>query len=251
MVKIRCMVVDDEPLAVEIMESYINRIDHLELVKKCNNAIEAFSELQKTQVDVIFLDIQMPKLNGIDFLKTIKNPPKVVFTTAYREYALDGYELDAFDYLLKPISFERFLKVISKLSQSAVVAPLQLQQQMPYQPLSTESHQEEQGKHIFVNVDKKMIKVCFDDILYIESLKDYVKIKTKNSKDIITHMQIGVLEERLQKHGFIRIHRSFLVNISKIDFFTATDIGIAGLEIPIGRNFKNEVMKALESETGI
>lgn len=236
------MVVDDEPLAIEVLESYIERIEHLELVKKCSNAIEAFSELQKTHIDVIFLDIQMPKLNGIDFLKTIKNPPKIVFTTAYREYAIDGFELDVFDYLLKPIPFERFLKVVSKLSQAPVAESIHhhAPKEAGFEPVSDES-----GKYIFVNVDRKMIKVCFEDILYIESLKDYVKIKSKNQKDIITHMQISVLEEKLQKHHFIRVHRSFLVNKSKIDFFTATDVGMGGIEIPIGRNYKHEVMKAL------
>lgn len=242
------MIVDDEPLAIEIMESYINKIDHLELVKKCSNAIDAFSELQKTQIDVIFLDIQMPKLSGIDFLKTIKNPPKIVFTTAYREYALEGYELEVFDYLLKPIPFERFLKVVSKLNQSINVAVPQISNDKPTVEAAN-AVKEDPSNFIYVNVDKKMIKVNLDEIYYVESLKDYVKIKTKAPKDLITHMQIGVLDEKLQKHNFVRIHRSYLVNKSKIEFFTATDIGICGLEIPIGRNYKNEVIKALEAES--
>jgi len=247
--KIRCMIVDDEPLAIEIMESYISRIEHLELVKKCSNAIDAFSELQKSPIDVIFLDIQMPKLSGIDFLKTIKNPPKIVFTTAYREYALEGYELEVFDYLLKPIPFERFLKVVSKLNQSTATTIPQITNTAEKSDLDNNaSSKDEPGKFIYVNVDKKMIKICLDDIYYIESLKDYVRIKTNAPKDLITHIQIGKLEDKLYKHQFIRIHRSFLINKSKIEFFTATDIGIAGVEIPIGRNYKNEVMKALEAE---
>jgi DNA-binding LytR/AlgR family response regulator len=247
------MVVDDEPLAIEIMESFISRVDHLELVKKCSNAIEAFSELQKTQIDVIFLDIQMPKLSGIEFLKTIKNPPKVVFTTAYRDYAIESYELEVFDYLLKPIPFERFLKVVSKLNQSILSSTTVAQPSSPEKAsIETSANaKEETGRFIYVNVDKKMIKVNLDEVYFVESLKDYVKIKTKATKDLITHMQIGVLEEKLQKHNFIRIHRSYLVNKSKIEFFTATDIGIAGLEIPIGRNYKNEVMKVLEAESGV
>ncbi|MFN0050131.1 MAG: LytR/AlgR family response regulator transcription factor [Cytophagales bacterium] len=249
--KIRCMIVDDEPLAIEIMESYVDRIDQLELVKKCSNAIEAFSELQKSQVDVIFLDIQMPKLSGIDFLKTIKNPPKIVLTTAYREYALESYELEVFDYLLKPIPFERFLKVVSKLNQ-AVTSVNSNQTSIERVELENLVHaKDDLGLFIYVNVDKKMIKVNLDEVYYVESLKDYVKIKTKAPKDLITHMQIGVLEHKLQNHNFIRIHRSYLVNKAKIEFFTATDIGIAGLEIPIGRNYKNEVMRALQQDVGI
>lgn len=247
------MVVDDEPLAIEIMESYIDKIDHLELVKKCSNAIDAFSELQKTAIDIIFLDIQMPKLSGIDFLKSIKNPPKVVFTTAYRDYAIEGYELEVFDYLLKPISFERFLKVVSKLNHAMALQPQSASssiEKLEKHNLST-GYKEELEKFIYVNMDKKMIKVALDEIYYIESLKDYVKIKTKSPKDLITHIQIGVLEEKLNKHHFLRIHRSFIINKSKIDFFTATDIGLAGIKLPIGRNYKNEVMKELEAEGGI
>lgn len=232
--------VDDEPLAVEILVSYISNIETLELAGTCSNALEAFSYLQKHSVDVMFLDIQMPKLSGIEFLKSLKNSPKVVFTTAYREYALDGFELEVFDYLLKPISFERFLKLAGKL-HAVDVAPTN------YFAPTIEHTAIPAKEFMFVNVDKKMVKVYFEEVLYIESLKDYVRLKMKTGKDLVTHLQISEVENMLKDQHFIRIHRSFIVNVRKIEAYNATDIIINGREIPVGRNYKMQVQKYLEN----
>ena len=233
--KIKCLIVDDEPLATEIIESYLDRLDDMEVVAKCNNALRAFEILQKEDIDLLFLDIQMPKLTGIDFLKTLKNPPKVILTTAYREYALQGYELDVLDYLLKPISFERFFKAVSKMYKkgsdvndgSGLRAPANGNE--PY---------------IYLKADKKMVKVLLNDIRYIESLKDYVRIKT-SGRDVITHQTISYFEEKLPEDQFIRIHRSFIVPINKIETFSASAIEVPGKELPIGRMYKNQVLEVL------
>ena len=227
--------VDDEPLAIEILESYIERLDDFEIVDKCSNALKAFEILQKQQVDVIFLDIQMPKLTGIEFLKSLQNPPQVIFTTAYRDYAIESYELDVVDYLLKPISFERFLKAIGKLYKSPQVAPLTT----PTQP-STNT----EDAYIYIKVDKKMVKVLLDDILYIESLKDYVRIRTKE-KGLVTHQKISYLEEKLPEDNFIRIHRSYIVSLSKVESYSPNTIDVPGHELPIGRNYKQQVMDVM------
>jgi len=239
MPNLKCLIVDDEPLALDILETYINRIDSLDLVARCNNAIEAFNLIQQKDIDLLFLDIQMPKLTGIDFLKNINNPPRVVFTTAYRDYALEGYELDAVDYLLKPISFERFLRAVNKVSQMnspAQVTPI---------PIMTESSNSGYDQaFIYLKADKKMIKFLLKDILYIESLKDYVRVKTAH-KEVVAYQKISYLEEKLPENKFLRVHRSFIVAIDKVEAFSATLIEINGKEIPIGRNYKNVVLKIL------
>jgi len=227
----KCIIVDDEPLAIEVIESYVERIESLEVVGKFRNAVKAFDFIQTgEQVDLIFLDIQMPKLTGIEFLKTLQNPPKVIFTTAYREYALDGFELEALDYLLKPISFDRFMKAVSKaLNHSKEVE------------IST-SH--DGDEFIFFKCDKKMIRISLKDILYIESIKDYVKIKTAE-KEVVTHQKISVLETKLPANHFIRIHRSFIVNIPRIESYSASEVELNNESIPVGRNYKVGVMEKL------
>ena len=232
---IKCIIVDDEPLAIEIVESYVKRIDQLQLQGTFRNAVQAFAYLQQHSVDLIFLDIQMPKLSGIEFLKTLKNPPKVIFTTAFRDYAIDGFDLEVIDYLLKPIPFERFLKAVAKVmhQQSATVPALPLKKSEP----STDDY-------VYFKVDKKMIKTKMAAVLYIESIKDYVKVRT-DEKEIITQQKISYLEESLPSRQFLRIHRSFIVNIDKIDAYSATDVEIGKHSIPIGRNYKNDVMKVL------
>jgi DNA-binding LytR/AlgR family response regulator len=231
--QIKCIIVDDEPLAIEIMESYVQKVDQLERKGSFRNAVTAFSFLQSNPVDLIFLDIQMPKLTGIDFLKTLKNPPKVIFTTAYRDYALEGFELEVVDYLLKPIPFDRFLKAIGKVIQQPVPAPVK------NTPVN-----ESIDQPLFFKVDKKMVKVNVNDILYIESIKDYVKVKTAE-KEIVTQQKISYLEESLPKHIFLRVHRSFIVAINKIESYSASEIEIGKIQVPIGRNYKSEVLKVL------
>jgi DNA-binding LytR/AlgR family response regulator len=229
----KCIIIDDEPLAIEIMESYVSKVEQLKLEGTFRNAISAFTFLQQHPVDLIFLDIQMPKLSGIDFLKTLKNPPKVIFTTAFRDYAIEGFELEVADYLLKPIPFDRFLKAVAKvLHQPAANA-------------GTAHQKTENGEdYVYFKVDKKMIKTRMTDILYIESVKDYVKVRTAE-KEIVTQQKISYLEESLPKEQFIRIHRSFIVNRERIDAYSATDVEIGKFHVPIGRNYKNDVMKVL------
>jgi DNA-binding LytR/AlgR family response regulator len=230
---LRCIIVDDEPLAIEILESYVAKVDQLQLVSTFRNAVSAFTFLQQNQVDLIFLDIQMPKLSGIDFLKTLKDPPKVIFTTAFRDYAIQGFELEIVDYLLKPIPFDRFLKAVAKvLHQPSTPPPV------------PQKHDGLGDNYVYFKVDKKMIKTKMADVLYIESIKDYVKVKTQE-KEIVTQQKISYLEESLPREQFLRIHRSFIVNLEKIDAYSATDVEIGKHSIPIGRNYKNDVMKIL------
>lgn len=230
---IKCIIVDDEPLAIEIVESYVSRIEQLQLIGTFRNAIQAFAFIQQNPVDLIFLDIQMPKLSGIDFLRTLKNPPKVIFTTAFRDYALDGFELEVVDYLLKPIPFERFLKAVAKVMQQP--------SSPPQQPQKSETIADD---YVYFKVDKKMVKTKMTDVLYIESIKDYVKVRT-DEKEIITQQKISYLEESLPGNQFLRIHRSFIVNVEKIDAYSATDVEIGKHSIPIGRNYKSDVMRVL------
>jgi DNA-binding LytR/AlgR family response regulator len=235
----KCIIVDDEPLAIEILESYVARIENLEVAGTFRNAISAFTFLQNHSIDVIFLDIQMPKLSGIEFLKTLKNPPKVIFTTAFRDYALDGFDLEVADYLLKPIPFDRFLKAIGKVMQTSAATTRSQpssKTEIPY------------DNYVYFKVDKKMIKTKMNDILFIESIKDYVKVKTYE-KEIVTQQKISYLEESLPKEQFLRIHRSFIVNVEKVDAYSATDVEIGKLHLPIGRNYKNDVTKVLSKFT--
>lgn len=233
----RCLIVDDEPLAIEIIESYTNRLDYLEVVSTCSNAIQAFEILQKEKIDLLFLDIQMPKLTGIDFIKTLQNPPKVILTTAYRDYAIESYELNVVDYLLKPISFERFLIAIQK------ACTLENQSGTTTENSSLNASDD----YIYLKADKKMVKVPLDNILYIESLKDYIRVRT-SEKDVISHQKISYLEEKLPEEHFLRVHRSYIVPIQKIESYCATSIEVPGHEIPIGRLYKNDVLDLLNSK---
>lgn len=231
---IRCLIVDDEPPAREIIRRYIEQVSSLQLTGECGNAIQAFSFLQQQPVDLLFLDIRMPQLNGNDFLKTLKNPPKVIFTTAYSEYAVEGYELDAVDYLLKPVPFDRFLKAVNKAYQ-LTAAKYEM-------PVVTEETRND--SFVYFRADRKMVKVMLDDILYIESMKDYIKVFTKTGT-IITKQSISSVEAMLPEKKFIRTHRSFIVSLDKIKSFTSELIDIAATEVPVGKLYRNAVMKVL------
>lgn len=238
---LKCIIVDDEPLALEVLEAYIERIEGLELVAKCENAVKAFDALKKLPVDLIFLDIQMPKLTGIDFLKVLNPAPKVIFTTAYREYALESYELNVIDYLLKPIAFNRFMMAVNKAMDGTV----------EYEESTEESGTlRNDHPYIFLKADRKMVKVYLKDILYIESLKDYVRIKTLE-KEIVSLQKISYLEQKLPEELFMRIHRSFIVPIKKIEAFSNHAVEVGGKELPIGRNYKNQVLDILNNDSSI
>ena len=229
---INAIIVDDEPLALDVLETYIDRIPSLNLVRRCNNAVEAFDALNSEKVDLMFLDIQMPQLTGIDFLKTLKNPPLVIFTTAYPNYALDGYELNVTDYLLKPISFERFMMAVNKVTEL-------LQKDKG----NAEVDEKEKAKdYIFVKSDKKLIKVKYDDIFYIEGLKDYVIIRMKDSR-VITLQTMKSLEAKMPNKQFKRIHRSYIVSLDKIEAVVGNMIEINKKHLPIGKNYREQLLK--------
>ncbi|GAA4469306.1 LytTR family DNA-binding domain-containing protein [Nibrella saemangeumensis] len=237
--KLRCLLVDDEPPALEVIESYIDMIEGLEIVARCTNAVQAFSVLQEKPIDLMFLDIKMPKLLGTDFLRSLRQPPKVIFTTAYRDYALDGFELDAVDYLLKPISFERFLRAVSKVMR---IEPVTSLPQSPVQELTLP----EKGSFLYFRADRKMVKVFTRDIQYIESLKDYIKVITTNAKPLVVKQTISSVEAMLPERDFLRIHRSFIVAVDKIHAFTPSHIDIDGQELPIGRLYQKDVERVLK-----
>lgn len=243
--KTKCLIVDDEPLARELISGYVEKLENFEIVEECNDAMKALNVMREKQVDLIFMDIQMPQITGIEFLKTLKHPPKVIITTAYREYALDGFELDVVDYLLKPITFERFLKSVNKFYQ--------LNQDEIQVLASSSAEQIFEEPYIYVKEKKKVIKVYLSEIKYIEGLSEYIQIFTDKRK-IITKSSMVLMEEKLPAAQFLRIHKSFIVSIPKIEAFTANTIEIHGKELPIGRSYKNAVLSALNfngSVTGV
>ena len=232
---------DDEPPAREILKQHIAGVEALELVGTCNNAVEAISFLKDHPADLLFLDIQMPQLLGTNFIRTLKSPPKVIFTTAYRKYALEGFELDAVDYLLKPISFERFLKGVNKV--------LQINSPAAHTPATNnENLKEPANSFLYFRADRKMVKVFFSDILFIEALKDYIKIVTPN-KTIVTKYVLTTLAELLPADEFLRIHKSYIIAINKIESFNADTIQMAKHELPIGRLYKYDVGRILNASS--
>lgn len=230
----RCLLIDDEPPALDVLRTYIQSTPMLQVVGECHNALAAFERLRETQVDLIFLDIQMPRLLGTEFLKALSHPPRIIFTTAFRDYAVDGFELGAIDYLLKPFSFERFLKAVHKVLE------------LEHKPLSAtrEAVISHSDKFLYVRADRKMVKVMVNEILYVESLKDYVRIFTANQQ-IITKQTISSLEDMLPDDEFLRIHRSFIVPIKRIDSYNQHAVFIGKTELPVGPLYKNELMKRL------
>jgi len=236
--KINCLIVDDEPPAMLLMEKYVNAVPLLHLAGKCANAVDAMSILQQRPIDLIFLDIQMPQILGTDFIRTLVNPPKVVFTTAHRKFAVEGFELDAVDYLLKPVSFERFLKAVNK------VMKLNLPVMQTF-PQDATLKKEPEPAFLFLRADRKNLKLQLHEILYIESLKDYVKVVTKD-RSIISKQSISAIEENLPEETFLRIHRSFIVSLSKIESFTAGVIQVGKYELPVSRSYRHEVERVLK-----
>ncbi len=224
----KCIIVDDEPLAIEVIKTHADSMGIFKIVAECSNAIEAFQYLASEKVDLMFLDIQMPGLKGTDFLKNLVNPPKVILTTAYRDYAYEGYELNVVDYLLKPIPYDRFIRAVDKF-------------------ISIETRKSEESatdKFIYLKINKKVHKIMIDEIVYVESIKDYVSIHTI-SGDLVAKHTISAIELLLPENEFVRIHRSFIVSISKINRFNAHDIEIGKKELPIGPNYQAKVFEKL------
>ena len=231
---INTIIVDDEPLAREILESHIASLEQFEVVATCQNAFEANTALQTHEVDLMFLDIQMPKLNGMDFLKSLNNPPDVIMTTAFSDYAVEGFNLNVVDYLLKPISLDRLMQATNKFVAKR----------------NTVKSNSEEDEFFFVKADKKMIKIHFDDILYIEGLKDYVIIK-KDTSRVIALQTMKSLEEKLPSNSFMRIHRSFIVNVNKITAIYGSLVEILEngkpKSIPIGKNYKDLLLDLINA----
>ncbi len=233
---IQCLIVDDEPIAREILESHLQKVDAVNVVATSKNAIEAFNEINSNQIDLIFLDINMPEISGLSFAKSINKNIKVIFTTAYREYAIEGFDLQVVDYLLKPISFERLLQAVNKyLGENKVVET----------NFNSEIVQE-RNNFIFVRADRKMVKISFSEINHIESFSDYIKIHL-NEKVVVTRETISSIEAKLPTAYFLRIHRSFIVSISKIESFTNEFIEVRKKALPISRSYKKDVLARLEN----
>jgi len=231
---IQCLVVDDEPQAREVIKKYIDQIPILQLAGECKDAVEAIRFLHDNTIDILFLDIHMPQLKGTDLLKVLKPAPKVILTTAYPDYALEGYELDVIDYLLKPIQYNRFLKAVQKTIQlkSAFLEPVaDIQVKSQKEPFA------------YFRVDRKMVKVIFDEIFYVESMKDYIKVVTTKGT-LVTKQSISSVEAMLPDTQFIRTHRSFIVSLNKIKSYTSELIDLGETEIPIGKLYRNSVLNA-------
>ena len=230
---IRCIAVDDEKLVLDLLVDNISQVPYLQLVKACKNAIEANSALQNEKIDLIFLDIQMPKLSGLQFIATLQQPPMIIFITAYEKYALEGYNLNAVDYLLKPVSFERFLKACNKAKELFDLKNDKnfLQSEHPHD-------------YIFVNVEYTLVKLLFGDILFVEGLKDYIKIHLASTpKPVLTKMTLKTMEEKLPADKFFRIHKSYIVNAEKISVIKRDIVSIGNNEIPVSDFYKENLSK--------
>ncbi len=232
--QLNCIIIDDEPLARKGLKEYINDVDFLHLAGDFDNPLKATEILSKGEVHVLLLDIQMPKITGIDFFKSLQHPPQVIFTTAYPEYALDGFDVNALDYLVKPISFDRFVKAMMKAKEFYEVR---------YRNVS-DSAKETTTAYLFIKADNKLVKIYFDEILFVEALQNYVSIQTKDKK-YITYLTFKSIEEYLPAGQFIKTHKSFIISVSKVDSILANDIRIGTYHIPISRNLKGEVLEKI------
>jgi DNA-binding LytR/AlgR family response regulator len=232
--RMRCLIVEDEPIAQEILKGYIERTDFLELVGQFNNAIDAFTFLQSNHVQLLFLDIKMPQMTGIELLKAITTKPKVIITSAYRYYATDAFELDVADYLLKPYPFERFLKAIGKVMNEGIMT-------------QSSGSVIIERPFIFVKGNKQLHKIYIDDILFIESQRDYVKFRIKNQPDVLSRQTIGYYEEFLPARLFTRVHRSYIVSKEKITLVESTRVMIEDIAIPVGRNYRQQMQGLIKN----
>jgi DNA-binding LytR/AlgR family response regulator len=239
--RINCIIVDDEPVAREILENHLSRIEQVSVVASCKNAVEAFQAINNHAVDLVFLDIQMPEISGLSFAKSVNRNLKIIFTTAFREYAVEGFDLRAVDYLLKPISFERLMQGIDKFLEEYHVTPGD----------SSRDGHDSQDDSMFVRSDRKMVRVNYSEVLFMESQGDYIKIHLSGGKRLVTRNSISNISASLPQDEYIRVHRSFIVNRHHIDSYTSDTIGIGRHEIPISRGYREEVMKKLGGETSL
>jgi two-component system, LytTR family, response regulator len=224
MSKIKCIIIEDEPLAAKVLTDYISQVPFLELQETCKDALRATDFLRAHDTDLIFLDIHLPKLKGMAFLKTLKNPPAVIVTTAYHQYAVEGFSLNVIDYLLKPFEFERFFTAVNKVKNIPAAKPQQ-------------NEGPDIKNYLFLNVQKKKVKILFSEILYVESQREYIKIVTTKN-EYISKMSTHEIEGLLPENQFIRVHRSFIISVSKIESYTAEAVEINGISIPVGRGYK-------------
>jgi DNA-binding LytR/AlgR family response regulator len=229
-----CLIIEDEPLAAEVLKDYIQQVPFLNLTDHCTDAFYAMDILQKFDIDLVFLDIHLPKMKGLDFIKILKKPPRVIITSAHQEYAIQAFEFNVIDYLLKPVEFSRFLMAVNKMEQNReVILPA------PGMPKSSER------LHLFFTVGKKRVKVFLDEILYIESIKEYVRVTSK-TKSVLTKFKLSEIEGLLAENNFIRIHRSFIVAKDKIEAFSASEVEVSGKQLPIGRSYRELVTLNLD-----
>jgi len=230
---INCMIVDDEPLAINVIKNYLDKLSRYEIVATCNSALEAFEILNRKRIDLMFLDIQMPEINGIEFIKSLEKTPEIILTTAFRDYAVEGFDLDVLDYLVKPISLPRMLKALQKFQEKKGI-----------ENASIQNHKSETD-FLYVKEGKKNIKLILKDIHFIESMKDYLRIQLKDER-IITKMSMTTMEDMLPQDGFIRIHRSYIIPIEKIKAYSASQVEIGNKKLPIGNTYKSPVLKRLD-----
>lgn len=235
---INCIAVDDEPLALKLLQDNISKVPFLKLVAACNDAFEAMKALQENKIDLVFIDIQMPGLTGLQFIGSLENKPLVIFITAYKHYALESYDLSVVDYLVKPVSLDRFIKACNRAKELHELKAVKQQHTM--QPSS---------EYFFLNVDYSQVKVIFDDIIWIEGLRDYIKINLKSTKKpLIVRTSIKTIESELPKNKFLRIHKSWLVAISEITAVRKNSIFIKEIELPVGETFRDAVEKLIRKE---
>ncbi|WP_282124169.1 LytR/AlgR family response regulator transcription factor [Algibacter mikhailovii] len=231
---IRCMIVDDESIAREVISTHLSKIPNTKLIASCSSAIEAFNCLRTQTIDLVFLDINMPEMSGISFAKAINKEVKIIFTTAYRDFAIEGFELRAVDYLLKPISFERLVKAVNNYFDTYV------------DDKTTNTNEQNSHDFMFVRADRRMIKIDFDSIIYVESYSDYIKIHLPN-QTVVTRETISAVEAKLPKSKFLRIHRSYIISLKHISSFTNEEITINNKALTISRSYKKEVLQILET----
>jgi DNA-binding LytR/AlgR family response regulator len=234
----RCLIIDDEPLGIKLIRNHLDKLETFEVAGECNSALKAVEYLKSEKIDLIFLDINMPKITGIEFLRTLTDPPYVIITTAYREYAIEGYDLDIVDFLLKPISFERFLKAINRFCNRTRSGPLKD---------DNNSGETEEKKYVYIQDGKTAYKLLYDEIIYFEAYGEYVKVIT-TTKNYLVRDSLVEFEHKLSPDIFLRIHKSFLINIRKILGFSTNQIMVKNNEFPIGRVYHDKVMKVLKAE---